>query len=138
VSAAPLVIDTSVALKWLKPQGEQHVEAATALLEQHQAGSVVLHAPTHLLLEVMNALWSHRATAAQITRAVRLLRQLHIVFVEPAPGLLGRAAELAVAHRVTAYDALFAALAEDLGCELVTDDRKLAGSGACKVRRLGA
>ena len=132
----PLVIDTSVALKWLKPQGEEHVKAATALLEQHQAGGVVLHAPSHLLLEVMNALWSHRATAAQITRAVRLLRQLHIVFVEPDLGLLNTAAELAVEHRITAYDALFAALAEDLGCELVTDDRKSANSGACKVRRL--
>lgn len=132
----PLVVDTSVALKWLKPQGEVHVEAATALLEQHHAGSVVLHAPTHLLLEVMNALWSHRATAAQIVRAVRLLRQLHLVFVESDLELLGRAAELAVEHRITAYDALFAALADDLGCELVTDDRKLASSGACKVRRL--
>lgn len=138
MSAAPLVIDTSVALKWLKPQGETHVEAATTLLEQHQAASVVLHAPTHLLLEVMNALWSHRATAAQITRALRLLRQLHIVFVEPDEELLGHAAALAAGHRITAYDALFAALAEDLGCELVTDDRKLAGSGACKARRLGA
>jgi len=125
-----------VARKWLKPQGEVHVEAATALLEQHHAGSVVLHAPTHLLLEVMNALWSHRATAAQIVRAVRLLRQLHLVFVEPDLELLDRAAELAVEHRITAYDALFAALADDLGCELVTDDRKLASSGACKVRRL--
>lgn len=136
MSAAPLVVDTSVALKWLKPQGEEHVEAATAHLERHQAGGVVLHAPTHLLLEVMNALWSHRATPAQIRRAVRLLRQLHIVFVEPDLELLGRAADLAVAHRITAYDALFAALAEDLGCELVTDDRKLASSGACKVRLL--
>lgn len=137
MSAAPLVVDTSVALKWLKPQGEQNAEAAAALLEQHQAGSVALHAPTHLLLEVMSALWSHHATAAQITRAVRLLRQLHIVFVEPDLDLLGKAAELAVEYRVTAYDALFAALAEDLGCELVTDDRKLANSGACKVRQLG-
>ena len=133
----PLVVDSSVALKWLKPQGEQHVDAAIALLDQHETGSVVLHAPSHLLLEVMNALWSHRATAAQITRALQLLRKLHVVFVEPDAGLLARAAYLAVDHRITAYDALFAALATDLDCELVTADRALAASGACAVRLLG-
>lgn len=137
MNGAPLVIDTSVALKWLKPQGEEHAEAASALLDQHQAGSVIVHAPTHLLLEVMNALWSHRAGAAQIAHAVTLLRRLHIVFVEPDIELLARAAELAVSHRITAYDALFAALALDLDCELVTADRKQAASKACRVRRVG-
>ena len=136
MKARPLVVDTSVAIKWLKPEGELHTEAATELLDRHQAGDIVLHAPTQLLLEVMNALWSHRATAAQITRALALLRQLHLVFVEPDPRLLGRAAELAVDHRITAYDALFAALAEDLGCELVSDDHTLADSGACRMQRL--
>lgn len=136
MSATPLVVDTSVALKWLKPQGELRVASATDLLDRHQTGTVVLHAPSHLLLEVMNALWSHRATAPQITRALRILRQLHLVFVEPDKALLERAAQLAVEHHITAYDATFAALARELGCELVTDDRKLATSGACKIRAL--
>ena len=138
MTARPLVVDTSVALKWLKPEGEQHVQAATELLDQHQAGDIVLYAPTHLLLEVMNALWSHRANAAQIARALQLLRQLHVVFVEPDEELLGCAAALAVEHKITAYDALFAALAKRLGCELVTDDHRLANSGACMTRQLGA
>lgn len=136
MSGRPLVVDTSVALKWLKPQGEDHVEAAKALLDEHQSGTSVLHAPGHLLLEVMNALWSHRASAEQITRAVRLLHQLHIEFVEPDDALLASAASLAVRHRITVYDAIFAALARQLGCELVTGDRKLAASGACKLRTL--
>lgn len=138
MSARVLVVDTSVALKWLKPQGEQRVEAAMKILDQHQAGEIVVHAPSHLLLEAVNALWSHRAGAAQITRALRLLRQLHIVFVEPDEELLGCAAALAVEHQITAYDALFAALAKRLGCELVTDDHRLANSGACMTRQLGA
>ena len=137
MNGSPIVVDTSIALKWLKPQGERHVAAATALLEQHQAGTAILHAPAHLLLEVMNALWAHRAEAAQIAQAVTLLGRLHIVFVEPDARLLSRAAELAVSHRVTVYDALFAALALDLDCELVTADRKLAMSGACPARLLG-
>lgn len=136
MSGRPLVVDTSVALKWLKPQGEDHVEAALALLDEHQSGAYVLHAPGHLLLEVMNALWSHHASAEQTERAVELLRKLHIVFVEPDDRLLASAATLAVEHRITAYDAVFAALAGSLGCELVTDDRTLAAAGACKIRAL--
>jgi len=61
---------------------------------------------------------------------------LHIEFVEPDDALLASAASLAVRHRITVYDAIFAALARQLGCELVTGDRKLAASGACKLRTL--
>ena len=137
MTGAPLVIDSSVAIKWLKPQGERHVEAAEALLDAHQAGDVSLHAPTHLRLEVMNALWSHHASAQQITRALSALRRLHITLVEPDEALLVHAAELSVQHKITTYDAVFAALAERLRCELVTDDHALAESGACTVRQLG-
>jgi len=136
VNGRPLVVDSSIALKWLKPQGEERVAAAEALLDEHQSGGIVLHAPGHLLLEVMNALWSHRAPTAQVTHAIRLLRRLHIVFVEPDDDLLASAAAVAVEHRITPYDAMFAALALRLGCELVTDDRKLAASGACSIRAL--
>ena len=136
MSGRPLVVDTSVALKWLKPQGERHVETALALLDEHQSGAHVLHAPDHLLLEVMNALWSHNASAEQIERAVELLRKLHIAFVEPDDRLLASAATLAAEHRITVYDAMFAALAGSLDCELVTDDRTLAAAGACRIRAL--
>ena len=136
MNGRPLVVDSSVAIKWLKPQGEEHVAAASSVLDEHQSGAIVLHAPGHLLLEVINALWSHRASTAQITHAVGLLRKLHIVFIEPDDDLLESAAALAVEHRITAYDAVFAALALHLGCELVTDDRKLTASGACPIRTL--
>lgn len=136
MTGAPLVIDSSVAVKWLKPQGERHVAAAEALLDAHQAGDISLHAPSHLRLEIMNALWSHRTDARQITLALSVLRRLHITFVEPDEALLDHAAELSVQHGITAYDAVFAALARRLQCELVTDDRRLAESGACRARRL--
>lgn len=132
----PMVVDSSVALKWLKPEGEEHAAEARALLDAHEAGRQELTAPAHLLLEVMNALWAHRATAAQIQRAVELLIGLRMTFIEADPALLARAAEMAVDHRITVYDAVFAALAERLDCELVTADRQLASSGACRVRKL--
>lgn len=136
MSASPVVVDSSVALKWFEPQGALHVAAAQALLGDHEAGLIMLTAPTHLLLEIMNALWSHRATAGQIKRAAELMRKLRVDFVEPDAVLLARAAEMAVEHRITVNDALFAALAERLKCELVTADRELIVSGACQIREL--
>jgi predicted nucleic acid-binding protein len=137
VSARPVVIDSSIAVKWIKPQGEEHVVEAFALIAAHQAGEIELAAPTHLLLEVMNALWSHHATTERIQEALDLLLGLRMTLIAPDAVLLGRAADLAVRHSLTIYDAVFAALAESLGCELVTDDRQLAASGACDVRALG-
>jgi len=137
VSARPVVVDSSIAVKWIKPQGEEHVVEAFALIAAHESGEIELTAPTHLLLEVMNALWSHRATAERIHEALDLLLGLRMTLVAPDAALLGRAAEIAVRHKLTIYDAVFAALADSLDCELVTDDRQLAASGACDVRALG-
>lgn len=137
MSARPVVVDSSIAVKWIKPQGEQHVAEAFALIAAHESGEIELTAPTHLLLEVMNALWSHHATTERIQEAVGLLLGLRMTLIAPDAVLLGRAADLAVCHKLTVYDAVFAALAESLGCELVTDDRQLAASGACDVRALG-
>ncbi|MCE5192286.1 MAG: type II toxin-antitoxin system VapC family toxin [Actinomycetia bacterium] len=137
MSVRPVVVDSSIAVKWLKPQGEEHVAEAFALLEAHEDGRIELAAPTHLLLEVMNALWSHHASAEDIQKALDLLMGLRMTLVVPDAELLKRSAALAVEHRLSIYDAVFAALAERLDCELVTDGRQLAESGARRVRALG-
>ncbi len=137
MSTRQVVIDSSIAVKWLKPQGELHVDEAFALLEAHRIGEIELTAPTHLLLEAMNALWSHHATAERLHEALGQLLGLRMTLIPPDAALLQRAAELAVSHRLTIYDAVFAALAESLDSDLVTDDRQLAASGACNVRALG-
>lgn len=138
MNVTTLVVDSSVAIKWLKPQGEAHVAEARDLLEAHKAGHTLLMAPSLLLLEVMNALRWHQPTREQITSAVDLLLRLHLEIVEPDAALLERAGQIAVEHSLTVYDALFAALAIERNCELVTADRKLARSSACNVRLLAA
>ncbi len=134
--SARLVVDSSVAIKWVKPAGESDVVAAEALLDRQQSGEIELVVPGLMMLEVANSLWKYAATESQIKRALKALRSLHLAVVEPDAKLLDRAAELAVGCNITIYDALFAALADTLGCELVTADKKLAASGACKVRAL--
>jgi len=133
----PLVVDSSVAVKWIVRDDESDVDAALGLLNRHRAGELTLCAPAHMRVEFLDALWSFRLDADALLRAEDVLTRLHLDWY-PADTFLARSAiPLAVTYRLTVYDALFAALANQLDCELVTADHALAASGACKVRLLG-
>ncbi len=134
--ASRLVVDSSVAFKWIESDREHHVADARALLESHLEGSVVLAAPSHLLLEVLNAARARGAGESHMERLARSLIDVQLELHELA-GLAADAALLATRHDLTLYDAAFAALARELGAELVTADRRLAASGACQIRLLG-
>lgn len=134
--APRLVIDSSVAFKWIESDREHCVADARELLESHLEGSVVLAAPSHLLLEVLNAARTRGASESHLERLARSLLGVRLELHELA-GLAADAALLATRHDLTLYDAAFAALANQLVVELVTADRRLAASGACQVRLLG-
>ncbi|MBI2266817.1 MAG: type II toxin-antitoxin system VapC family toxin [Armatimonadetes bacterium] len=62
------------------------------------------------------------------------------LFVTPTAELMERALEIACAHRITAYDACYAALAEMKGIPLLTADDRLVealGGSLCRIRALG-
>jgi predicted nucleic acid-binding protein len=131
-----VVADSSVAFKWLQPEGEAGHEEALDLLEKHRAGEIVLTAPTLLRLEVANGYWRRRATAADLVLITRVLEGLSIRWVELSAALVEDAARIAAEHRLTVYDATFVALALLFDAELVTDDRAILRAGACKTRAL--
>jgi predicted nucleic acid-binding protein len=131
-----LVIDSSVAIKWFKPDDEPGLDEALALLEQHRERAITLAAPAHLRLEVLNALWSRRLDEATLRQVAQDLEDYDLEW-HPIDSALARdAAAISARHRLTLYDAAFAALAVALDTELVTADRTLGESGACRVRLL--
>jgi predicted nucleic acid-binding protein len=132
-----LVIDTSVAVKWYVSQGEDHVEAAWSLLQDHHAERCVLAAPAHLRLELMNVLKNRGYTGSMLLDACDRLDLAFLEWHDLDGALVRAAAGLAAHHNLTLYDAAFAALALALDAELVTADRRLAASGAGRVRLLG-
>ena len=112
-------------------------EAARAILDHHAEVSV-----PHLAdVEVLSTL-RKRALAGTMTtqRCVEALRDLTALPYRryPAAAFLERAFELR--HTVSAYDAIYVALAEALGCELVTADGRLARAPGlrCAVRLIRA
>lgn len=137
MSAQLLVVDSSVAVKWFVHEAENHVPAALDLLQDHLDGAFTLAAPEHLRLEVLNALRYRRLDAVHLLEAADQLDMVRLQWCSVDGALARSVIELSGEHHLSIYDAVFAALAKRLDCELVTDDRRLAESGACQVRALG-
>lgn len=119
-----LVIDSSVAYKWLYSHGEESVPESLEVAERTLAGELDLVAPATMPVELANAI---RYTPLPADAALALIEEIAsfpIALYETTSQRLDRAAQLAFAHRLTVYDALFLQLAEELDCPLVTADRR--------------
>jgi predicted nucleic acid-binding protein len=139
-----IIVDASLAAKWLFPE-EEHSDLALALLAATlQTGEPVL-APPLLPSEVANTIRQRmRREGVPLDQALALLEAFFALpLTLTAPSLLSRRALiLAVEHDLPAvYDAHYVALAEILGCDLWTDDRRLlrlVGGKLALVRWIGA
>lgn len=136
IVAEPLVIDSSIAVKWFKTDGENNVEAALNLLEKHGDGDLILTAPAHLPAEVLNGLRYANDNAADLRAAARDLELARLLIVLIDAELLSTAADLALEYRLTIHDALFPALAIRFECGFATADRAQARIRECPVQLL--
>lgn len=112
-----IVIDASAAVLALLNDGDaRRALANETVVIPHLADSEIAHA---LRAQVLHRRVGADLAQAALARWARLgVRRFAVV------GLLARIWELR--ENVTAYDATYVALAETLGCELVTADARLA------------
>ena len=118
----PLVVDASITIKWFVP--EVHSAEATRFL----TGPYELSAPDFLLSEAANVLWRKvRRGELDETDAMEVLTDVaeSPTDFQPSAPLVERALRIAIATDRTVYDSLYLALALQLGCQLVTADRRL-------------
>jgi predicted nucleic acid-binding protein len=121
-----VVVDSSVVAKWYLNEPDS-AQAQSLFANAHRAGDrlIVLDLA---LAEVTNAIWKcHRqgkisADEARASLADLIAAPLH---VERAGRLLASALEIAMQFDRAVYDALFVALADDLGISAVTADEPL-------------
>lgn len=121
-----LVVDASVAVKWVLPEpGQAH---ALRILNLYQDEKLDLIAPHLLIAEVGNVLWK-RQRRREISPAAaqrcfeQLLLDCPILLDSPQVSL--RALELAMAHDRTVYDCIYLAWALEQRCDVITADEKL-------------
>ena len=122
------VVDASVALQWLL-QDEPLTNEAGRLLDAFLGARMELAAPAFIRYEVANTLEQARRRgriplgAAEI--ALGFLQRLGIHAQADDDSLIELAAEIAQSTGSTVYDAMYAAHAKSLGCDLVTADEAL-------------
>lgn len=115
-----LVVDASVAIKWVYAEDESELAASLLVHE--------LWAPDLLTSECANILWKMALRGdldidAAIRRAIAL--QGVTVTLEPMRSLLPTAVEMAIRLGHPAYDCFYLALASSSGCPFATADMKL-------------
>ena len=122
-----VVLDTSVLVKWFKEDHEAHVGAARALQERYTRGELVISAPPLLFIELLNIAarrWSWDEEWLDVL--AERLSTYGFRIQQPPLRRIGYWA----GQGLTAYDACYVALAEDLRTVVITaDDRILAVAG---------
>ena len=139
-----LVVDASVAAKWLLPAAQEPlVEQATHLLAQETEGSADFIVPDLFWPEIGNVLWKAvrreriTPTQAEESRATALSWAFDTV---SSRQLVERALEIGLNHQRSFYDSIYLALAVSQQIELITADERLANAAAAHlpVKWLGA
>ena len=113
-----LVLDASVVIRWFGPR----TGAATALRSEYESGRLAVTIPTLLFLELLNV--AGRRWGWREERLQSLARELEGARFDALDPHLDRVATW-VSRGLTAYDASYVALAEQLDLPLVTEDRAI-------------
>ena len=115
------VADTSVIVKWFNQENEEHVPEALALLDDAVAQRVALFTSDLARYELANALTLGKRLNPSVVRSIlERFEELPIELVETTPALFESAADFAQRYNVSVYDAVYAAIAAELGGTLVT------------------
>lgn len=123
------ILDASVILKWFVDEDDS--PAALRFREELYNGERQIVVPDLLLYEVANALRYNRTfSSEEIGEAVGSLFGMNMEIVAPTTSLLAKASKMALELELTCYDAVYLALADELGFEFVTADEKL-----CRMTR---
>lgn len=126
-----LVVDSSVIIKWLSKDNENHLDFVDKILRDAQNDRVVLIAPELAKYEIGNVLlYSKKLTSKQGRIVLTQFYNLPIKFVSESEELAKQTYDLAFSLGVTYYDASFISLAKQYNATLVTDNIKDQGKAS--------
>ncbi len=127
------VVDASVYVALINAHEESHAESWAWLRDLHSSGEEIA-APVILVPEVAAAISRGLDEPELAWRAVQQILSRNVVELVPVVTKMAeRAADIAIDHRIRGADALYVALAEHRGDELVTLDRQQLERGAAVI-----
>lgn len=125
-----VLVDTSVLIKWFHAEGEGELAEARALRRAHVGAQIDAHVLDLAFYELGNVLarslrWDPAEVADQLDDLLAIVGPP----VAMTQAWLRDAATIAHAHRLSFYDASWAAAAAGLTVPLVSADRRLIDAG---------
>jgi predicted nucleic acid-binding protein len=126
------VLDASVVLKWFAPE-ERGSREARAIRGEYEAGRLHVAVPALLFLELVNI--AGRRWGWDEEALLELAAALDDLLFEVGEPELQSVASW-VTRGLTAYDAVYVALAEERGHSLVTDDQTIVAMAGAVARPL--
>ncbi|HZD55824.1 MAG TPA: type II toxin-antitoxin system VapC family toxin [Anaerolineales bacterium] len=119
-----MIIDANVILRAFFPDEAQ--EKAQAVIRDHVAERVKLKAPGLLPYELSNAVWqAERRDRISQDQADQIISSMEGLLVEIQPLEWGEMLPMARRFERSAYDAAYLTLAQKLGEQLLTGDKRL-------------
>lgn len=119
------VIDASVIVKWLNQEREPDSDRALDILHRASSKMLSLYTSDLAVHEVLNALIRGKGIRGHILQdAIESFFMLPLIILATDFTAAATAAVIAQQHALTFYDAMYMALAFDMGCPLITANTK--------------
>jgi len=123
-----IVLDASVILKWVLPD-ETDSPAALAYLNQHIEGTNPIAVPELLFYEIANALATKTSLlSADIIERFTLIVGAELESYHLNIDTFSEAIQMSKRFKISLYDSSYIALAQLLGCDMITADSRLRSS----------
>ena len=125
-----IILDSSVIVKWLNRDNEEHLKQADKILQDLQSGKITVFSPELAKYEIGNALLKKGLNPHQAFHSLGTVYGLPIQFVPETENLSSKTYDSAYEvkfhkdKKFTYYDASFIALAKQEKAILVTDNPK--------------
>lgn len=118
-----VVLDASIIIKWFQQEREEQLEEAEILWKKHLNQDININVPSILYYELYNHL--SRNPKTDITSVMGFIRESDLIETNLDEGLILATVAFVRKYYISFYDASYIALAYELGCDLITADKKL-------------
>jgi predicted nucleic acid-binding protein len=118
------VLDASIAVKWFIPDGDAGDAAAERILRDIAVRPAKYVVPELFMYELLSVLCRRFRQAGDAQRAIARLGRIGLRRVRMDERLARTAVRLAYRHRLTGYDAAYAALATEISATWLTLDKQ--------------